>query len=113
MKTCMFNVLDGLLMIVLAWSVLDIVPHKIAVVAIVVLVTILVVSWKWSMSGVILGFGALLLCWITAAIFFQLSCAETDLCMKLILAQISEYSIVSSFATIIAIIAIIIGASVE
>lgn len=46
MKTCMFNVLDGLLMIVLVWSVLDIVPHKIAVVAIVVLVTILVVSWK-------------------------------------------------------------------
>ena len=110
MKTCMFNVLDGLLMIVLAWSVLDIVPHKIAVVAIVVLVTILVVSWKWSMLGVILGFGALLLCWITAAIFFQISCAETDLCMKLILAQISGYSIVSSFATIIA---IIIGASVE
>lgn len=113
MKTCMFNVLDGLLMIVLAWSVLDIVPHKIAVVAVVVLVTILVVSWKWSMLGVILGFGVLLLCWITAAIFFQLSCVETDLCMKLILAQISEYSIVSSFATIIAIIAIIIGASVE
>lgn len=69
-------------------GVLDIVPHKIAVVAIVVLVTILVVSWKWSMLGVILGFGALLLCWITAAIFFQLSCAETDLCMKLILAVV-------------------------